>query len=364
METQVTKKTREEIHAHAEQTLPSPEYVRISIAAAMAIGLKGGQTYREVHCDCVNLLLNYPEGCFANCSYCGLARERPGLAQDNTFIRVGWPVFATDDVAEKIAEYEETIGRVCIAQVQDPRAYRDLIDVTERIRRRSDVPISALVMATLLDEEKLMRIREAGADIIGVGLDAASEEVFYRTRGKGVRGPHSWVQHWQILRAARRLYGPYKVNAHVIVGLGETDRELIELFFQLQSEQIAAYLFSFNPEPGTAMAEVSRATITRLRRIQLTKYLIEQRDLPRQAVDFDAAGQLRRVHASAAFIEAAIDEGTPFMTNGCPDRNGKLACNRPFGSYRPGEEFRDYPFQPTNDDLALIRRETRAEEIV
>ncbi len=27
METQVTKKTRKEIHAHAEQTLPSPEYV-------------------------------------------------------------------------------------------------------------------------------------------------------------------------------------------------------------------------------------------------------------------------------------------------------------------------------------------------
>ena len=358
------KKTREEIQEHADQTLLSPEYVRISIAAAIAIGLKGGQTHRNVHCDCVNLLLNYPEGCFANCSYCGLARERPGLAQDNTFIRVGWPVYPTDVVAGKIAEYEETVGRVCIAQVQDPRAYRDLIDVSERIRRRSDVPISALVMATLLDEEKLIRIRQAGADIIGVGLDAATEEVFYRTRGRGVRGPHSWAQHWEILRAARRLYGPFKVNAHVIVGLGETDRELIDLFFQLRSEQIAGYLFSFNPEPGTAMADIPRAPITRLRRIQLTKYLIEQRDLPREAIEFDANGELLRVRASTAFIETAIGEGTPFMTNGCPDRNGKVACNRPFGSYRPGEEFRDYPFQPTIDDLAVIRRETRVEEIV
>lgn len=360
----LTKKTRDEILQHAEETLPSPEYVRISIAAAMAIGLKGGETYRHVHCDCVNLLLNYPEGCFANCSYCGLARERPGLAQDNTFIRVGWPVYATDLVAEKIAEHQRSVGRVCIAQVQDPRAYRDLIEVSERIRRLTDIPISALVMATLLDEEKLLRIREAGADIIGVGLDAASEEVFYRTRGRGVRGPHSWTQHWQILRAARRLYGPYKVNAHVIVGLGETDRELIELFYQLRAEQIAAYLFSFNPEPGTEMAEVSRAPIVRLRRIQLTKYLIEERDLPREAIHFDEAGQLSRVHASAAFIDSAIDEGIPFMTNGCPDRNGKLACNRPFGSYRPGEEFRDYPFQPTADDLVTIRTQTRVEEIL
>ena len=358
------KKTREEIRQHAEETLPSPEYVRISVAAAMAIGLKRGQTYRDVHCDCVNLLLNYAEGCYANCSYCGLARERPGLAQDNTFIRVGWPVYSTDLVAEKIAEHHDSVGRVCIAQVQDPRAYRDLIDVTERIRRRSDVPISALVMATLLDEEKLICIREAGADIIGVGLDAASEEVFYRTRGRGVRGPHSWAQHWQILRAARRLFGPYKVNAHIIVGLGETDRNLIDLFHQLQSEEIAAYLFSFNPEPGTEMADVARAPIERLRRIQLTKYLMEQKGLSREAIEFDDAGRLCRVHAAAEFIESAIGEGTPFMTNGCPDRTGKLACNRPFGSYRPGEEFRDYPFQPTTEDLAVIRKETRVEEIV
>ena len=51
------------------------------------------------------------------------------------------------------------------------------------------------------------------------------------------------------------------------------------------------------------------------------------------------------------------------MTNGCPDRTGKMACNRPFGSYRPGEEFRDYPFQPTADDLAVIRSEAAFGEV-
>lgn len=360
----LAKKTREDLLQHVEQTLPSPEYVRISVAAAMAIGLKQGQVYRDAHCDCVNLLLNYPEGCYANCSYCGLARERPGLAQDNTFIRVGWPVHETDLVAEKIAEHHDSVGRVCISQVQDQRATRDLVDITERIRSRCDVPISALVMATLLDEAKLARIRQAGVDIVGVGLDAASEEVFEKTRGRGVRGPHSWSQHWEILRMARRLYGPHKVNAHVIVGLGETDRELVDLFHQLRSEQIEAYLFSFNPEPGTEMARAPRAPIARLRRIQLTKYLIEQKDLPEEALEFDAAGQLVRVHAPASFIEAVVDEGTPFMTNGCPDRNGKLACNRPFGSYRPGEEFRDYPFQPTPEDLRVIRSQAHVEEIL
>lgn len=347
----------------AEDFRTSPEHVRVSVAAAMALGLRPGQFFRGATCDCVNLLENYPAGCYANCTYCGLARERPGLAQENTFIRVGWPVFPTDLVAEAVRSHEDRVGRVCVAMVQDKRAYPDLLDITRRIRRKSDVPISALVTATLLDEEKLERIRDAGADIVGIGLDAASEEVFFRTRGRGARGPHSWSQHWEIARAARRIFGPMKVNCHVMVGLGETDRDLVDLFYRLKSEQIAAYLFSFNPEPGTAMADVPRAPIARWRRVQLTKYLIEQRDLPREAVEFDEAGMLKHVRARRALIDACVEEGVAFMTNGCPDRNGKMACNRPFGSYRPGEEFRDYPFLPTDEDHPVICRQLSVEDL-
>src|SRR3972149_1990140 len=330
----------------AEDFETRPRHVRGRLAAAMSLGPRPGTFFRNATCDCVNLLETYPAGCYANCTYCGLARERPGLAQDNTFIRVGWPVYATDLVAETVKSHEERVGRVCVAMVQDKRAYPDLLDITRRIRRRSDVPISALVTATLLDAEKLGRIRHAGADIVGIGLDAASEEVFFRTRGRGARGPHSWTQHWEIARAARRIFGPMKVNCHVMVGLGETDRDLVDLFYRLKAEEIAAYLFAFNPEPGTAMAERPRAPITRWRRIHPTKHLIEQGNLPRDVIEFDEAGMLARVRAPRALIDACVLAGAAFMTNGCPDRNGKLACNRPFGSYRPGGEFRDSPFLP------------------
>ena len=154
-----------------------------------------------------------------------------------------------------------------------------------------------------------------------------------------------------------------KVNCHVIVGLGESDQELIDLFYQARAEEIAAYLFSFNPEPGTDMAGAPRAPISRLRRIQLTKHLIEERGLPRAAIEFDEAGALLRVHAPQGLIEECVAAGTPFMTGGCPDRTGKVACNRPFGSYRPGEKFRDYPFRPTEDDVAVIRAEAALDEV-
>lgn len=352
---------------HVEELQISPEYVRISTAAAIELGLKPGRFMRDCGCGCINLLQNYPQGCYANCSYCGLARERPGTPQDNSFIRVAWPLYPTDLVAEKIAEKEarDGVGRVCLSQVQDHRAYRDLVDMIQRVHRAApSVPISALVSATTLDEERLARIKQAGADIIGVGLDAASEELFYHTRGKGARSPHDWNHHWSIVRAARRIYGPMKVNCHIIVGLGETDRDLVDLFYTLKSEQIAGYLFSFNPEPGTLMQHEHRAPIHRHRRIQLVKALIESYELPREAIEFDERGNIAGLATPDGLVEEAVNSGLPFMTNGCPDRTGRLACNRPYGSYRPGEEFRDYPFQPAADDLADIRAQVRLDEIV
>ncbi|MFQ5504464.1 MAG: radical SAM protein [Planctomycetota bacterium] len=312
----------------------------------------------------MNLLESYPQGCAASCSYCGLARERPGMARDNSFIRVSWPLHPTDRVAERIAEARRGIGRVCVAEVQDARAHEDLLDITRRIRSAAaGVPISALVSAPTLDEARLWEIQRAGADIIGIGLDAATPELFDATRGRGVKGPHDWEQHWEIARAARRVFGPWKVNFHVIVGLGESDRGLVELFYRLCAEEIAAYLFSFNPEPGTRMQDASRAPLARLRRIQLVKHLIEQDALPREAIGFDAAGRIRRLDAPGSKVEAALMSGVPFMTGGCPDREGGLACNRPYGSYRPGEAFRDYPFRPGEQDLATIRSELRLEEV-
>jgi len=346
----------------AEQFQISPDYVRLSMAAAIELGLKPGRFLRGCRCGCINLLQNYPEGCYANCTYCGLARERPGTPEDNTFIRVAWPLFPTDLVAEKIAEKEaaDGVGRVCIAQVQDPRAYDDLIEMTERVHRAApDVPLSALVSATTLDEHRLAHIREAGADIIGVGLDAASPELFEKTRGREARGPHHWDHHWKIIRAARDLYGPMKVNCHVIVGLGETDRELVELLYQLKSEAIAAYLFSFNPEPGTMMHDEQRAPIHRLRRVQLVKHLIEHDDLPAESIAFDEDGFIAELEGHGDAVAAAVDSGVPFMTDGCPDRDGAVACNRPYGSYRPGEAFRDYPFAPEPADVEVIREEMR-----
>ncbi len=349
----------------AELLKISPEYVRISMAAAIELGLKPGRMMRGCSCGCINLLQNYPEGCFANCSYCGLARERPGLAEENSFIRVDWPLYPTELIAEKIAEKEarETVGRVCISQVQDHRSNDDLITITRMIHSAApEVPLSGLVNATTMSVELLEQLKEEGIDIIGYGLDAVTEDLFNRHRGKGAKGPHDWDYHWEMVRAARRIFGPMNVNCHLIVGLGETDRDMVNIFYQLKEEQIAGYLFSFNPEPGTATQHVPRQPIHRHRRIQLAKYLIEERSIPPEAILFDEDGFIAGFEVDSDLIERSVNEGVAFMTNGCPDRDGVMACNRPFGSYRPGEEYRDYPFLPDENDLAVIRQQMQLDD--
>jgi len=55
----------------------SPEWVRISMASAIALRFRSGRFTREFEFGGMNLLLNYEDGCRSDCGYCGLARTRP-----------------------------------------------------------------------------------------------------------------------------------------------------------------------------------------------------------------------------------------------------------------------------------------------
>ncbi|MDR7617886.1 MAG: hypothetical protein QN192_11525, partial [Armatimonadota bacterium] len=65
-----------------------------------------------------------------------------------------------------------------------------------------------------------------------------------------------------------------------------------------------------------------------------------------------------------ALVEPAVSSGLPFLPNGCPGADGRPGCTRPYGSYRPSEPFRDYPFVPTGEDLQVIRAQLALDEIL
>lgn len=354
--------TREHLPLASDRRI-SPEWVRISMASAIALRFRSGRFSRAFEFGGINLLLNYEEGCLSDCAYCGLARTRPGDYEEKSFIRVDWPLVSTDEFVDRLARHERTLTRLCISMVTHGHAYRDTVDITRRIRSRVATPLSILVAPPTLDRERIRHLKQIGVDMIGVGLDAATEPLFVKHRTDVPHGGLRWAKYWEVIDDARDIFGPWKVNAHVLVGLGETDAELCDLFFRLCARQIFPYLFSFNPEPDSRLGRAGRAPLHRWRRIQLLKHLIESGALGREQIVFDDAGGLARILAPRAMLDAAVRDAEAFMTNGCPGPDGEPGCTRPYGSYRPTEPFRDFPFLPLVDDVRGIEADLRLDEI-
>jgi len=328
----------------------SPDWVRISYASALALRFKSGQFTRPFDFGGINLLLNYEEGCQSDCGYCGLARSRQGEYEEKSFIRVEWPLVETDELVERMARYASGLTRLCISMVTHGYAYRDTLDIAQRIRSRLETPLSILVAPPVLNRDRLLAFKEAGADMIGIGMDAVTEQLFRSIRSDVPHGGLSWDNYWEIVEQARDIYGPWTVNCHTLVGLGETDHDLMTLFEDLLERQIFSYLFCFNPEPDSNMADHPRTPVGRWRRIQLAKFLLEEEGLDPSAFVYDEDGMLLHIKAPEDLVARVVTDGHAFMTNGCPGPEGEPGCTRPMGSWRPGEEPRDYPWRPNGPD--------------
>jgi biotin synthase len=276
---------------------------------------------------------------------------------------VEWPLVRTDEVVERVARSEPALARICISMVTHGHAYRDTCEIARRLADRARVPISVLVAPPVLNRERLENLRSIGVDMIGIGLDAVTEELFRAIRTDVPAGGLKWDRYWEVVTAAREVFGPWKVNVHLVVGLGETDEDLVALFVALRDRQIFSYLFCFNPEPGTRMAEQPQPSLPRWRRVQLARQLVQSEGYGLDRFGFDPGGGLASVRAARADIEMVVAEGQAFMTNGCPGGKGEPGCTRPYGSYRPAEPFRDYPFAPEASDLEEVRRSLRLADL-
>ena len=83
----------------------SPKYLKMSMGAALTLGFKNGRFYRNARLHCINLLQVYSGGCSACCAYCGLSEKRLKNLNEESFIRVTWPVYQLEDIIERMKRY-------------------------------------------------------------------------------------------------------------------------------------------------------------------------------------------------------------------------------------------------------------------
>lgn len=347
----------------------SPQYVQLSTAAAITLGLIPGQMHRTACTHCLNLLVTYPEGCRANCAYCGLARHREEARDyaDRNFIRVDWPTARYDEIIARVRNGEDRnrFQRMCISMITHPNSNEDTFVLLERwVREVPHVPVSILSNPTTLDYDDLVRLRDLGADIFTVALDAATAAIFERTRGKGVDGPLKWAKYWRAIEWAAEIFGPEKFGAHLICGLGETEQEILGVCQRIKDLGGHNHMFAFFPERGSLMEDWEAVPRDQWRRVQLGRFLIDYAGGRYEHMRFDAAGRVVDFGLPREELEALIDSGKPFQTSGCPGKDDEevSACNRPYGDSTPAD-IRSFPFVLDAGDVEIVRRQMSGEDI-
>jgi biotin synthase-related radical SAM superfamily protein len=343
----------------------SPQFVQMSTAAAITLGLVPGKMHRTDCTHCLNLLVTYPEGCRANCAYCGLARHREEARDyaERNFIRVDWPTVRYDEVIERVKAGGDRgrFQRMCISMITHPAsdaATRVLLD--EWVREVPKVPVSILSNPTTMARDDLLELKSLGADIFTVALDAVTPEIFDRTRGRGVASPHKWQKYWQAMQWAAEIYGPGRFGAHLICGLGETEREMLEVVQRVRDLGGHCHLFAFFPERGSLMEDWPACDRGQWRRVQLGRFIIDYAGGSVRDMRFDEAGRVADFGVSREELEALVESGTPFRTSGCPGSGAEevSACDRPYGDSGPSD-IMSFPFPLKSCDVRRVKSQLR-----
>jgi biotin synthase len=278
------------------------------------------------------------ERCVMNCAYCAQAREAG--SDDGALSRVTWPKFRPGKVVSSLrkAERQGIVSRCCIQVTAGQDSYDEALWFVRRLRRAVSMPVSmAILPANMAQVAELI---ESGVDSIGFGLDAAMERIFAE-----VKGPH-WRHMLEIIAATAERF-PGIGTVHLVVGLGETERELVERMLWAQALALGIGLFAFTPVRGTGMAEERQPPLGQYRRMQAARWLILHEGARQINFRFNPQGILRAIRLVG--WREMLRDGAAFETPGCP------SCNRPFYNERPGGTMFNYPraLEPEEVDEAL-----------
>jgi biotin synthase len=329
-----------------------PKRIRVSVGSAIVLGLLSGKLDAA---PTTAYLMTYRKGkCVANCGFCPQARGSHGRA--NMLSRVSWPVFATKRVLGGIekAVKDDRIKRVCFQALNYPEVFTHLTALIRTAHQKGDVPIS--ISCQPLNSGNIKALADAGAERIGIPLDAATEELFDKIKGPATGGPYCWEKQFKLLGEAVQIFGKGKISTHLIVGLGETEREMVEIIQRCVDMGVLPALFAFTPIAGTVLELVPQPSIQRYRQIQIARHFIVHGMARCEDMRFDEEGCISDFSVDKQTLLQIIQMGAPFLTSGCPN------CNRPYYNEKPSGPIYNYPRKISQKELSEIESQLSLRE--
>lgn len=314
------------------------EKIRLSLGTAIQLGLETGTLDP---CFTTAFLMTYRDGkCNANCAFCPQARE--STSSSDRLSRISWPVYSFDEVLDKLHD-AGSFQRFCIQSLNYPEAVDHVVSIIGEIRKTTDHPASVSIHP--LDSTDMVRIHEAGATSIGVAFDACTPELFDAIKGKTRNSPYRWENHLKALEDALEIFGQGNVTTHLVIGLGETEKEAADFILAMYKMGISVGLFALTGVRGTTLEKEKPPQLSTYRRMQALRFLISHGYVTEKEVASGTGGSLT-VELDSSLLRILLSSGEAFRTSGCK------GCNRPFYNERPSGPMYNYPRPLTPEETA------------
>ena len=296
--------------------------IRISAGSAACMGLTSNKM--DVYPTTAYFLSG--NSCRTGCSFCPQGSSNNAVL--NRLGRVNWPEFNWDIVKEGLHRAEKNgTRRICLQSVRHEDGIGPLLKLVNSFKEISNLPLS--LSAWIKDQGEAAALFKAGVERISVSIDAVNPDLYRSYKGGDLEERLDLL-----LGCAKNL--PGKMSTHIICGLGESEKEVLELTNRLAKAEISIALFAFTPLKGTPLEGVSPPPVESYRRLQAGFYLLKEKLADYESFEFNSQGRLLSYGIPKAKLRKQLYTGEAFLTSGCP------ACNRPFYNERPGGIIYNY----------------------
>ena len=298
----------------------SPETkVRVSLGSLAVLGL--ADLRQQVPPSTLYLLQYSDSGCMAGCGFCSQSRRAPPGLREN-LSRIRWPVRELGEIIDALRR-GASFSRICLQSILKAGFLDELICMTRVLSSATRIPVS--VASTPVGRAALRVLRDAGAERLGVGLDIATPRLI-RVIGK----PYPWSVYIDFIKWGVEIFGAGMVHVHLVAGLGEEPREMLEAMKLIYRLGARVALFRYTPLPG--LPRYPGVGLRLYRFYQVARMLLEKGYEP---LDYAVLEPQPRFTRSLPLRWEEI--AASLLTSGCP------GCNRPFYNERVRGPIYNYP---------------------
>ncbi len=309
------------------------EKMRVSLGSAAVLNLKQVKTEAPTN----TIYLMNSGGCQYNCSFCSQAKD--ASSTQKMLSRVSWPEYDWKQILDSLEAKEGAYKRICMQVVNTADIFKKLPEITRQIHEKAPKTKIAMTVRTY-NMKGIDALFEMGACEVGLSVDAVDPQVFRNIKGGDFKFHKDFI-----IKAAKKY--PSKITTHIIVGLGETEEQVVELMKEFHEYQIIIALFAFTPVKGAKMEFAKAPSYESYRRVQIVLELIKKGLA--QKIQFNTNGQIVGFGYKKDELYKILKNTGVFQTSGCSD------CNRPYYNERAGDrDLYNYPFKLTNKQFDRV----------